>query len=159
MEARRALLKRLAGTPGWEEASRAAFGGESWLESRNTTYRLLDGVCVDVLSRDARRADRARTLVGMRLVGWLAGPASLFTTTWSAGAFGVLWRPRSEGADEALAMTSSCESFACGPSSARLQALHDGAPPADSQTFRRGAGRAVPAAPRPRLPSSSYASR
>lgn len=164
MQARKALLRKLAAV-NWEAASRAFFEGEAWLESRNTIYRFRDGVCFDVASRDPRRTERARTLIGMRLVGWLTGPSSLFTSTWAAGACAVLWRPSGAGGgvsgEEALAMTSASTNFARGPSSVYLQALHDQVPPVDSQTFRRNDAAPAPLktpAPRPKLPSSSYRS-
>jgi hypothetical protein len=157
MQARKALLKQLATAPEWSVTSRAAFGGETWLESRNTLYRFRDGVCLEVGCRDPGKAARARTLVGMRLVGWLAGPNALLTTAWAPGACGVLWRPPDEKGEESLAMTSRSIGFTRGTSHVHLQALRDQAPPADSQTFPRA--EAVPEAPRPRFSSSSHGSR
>jgi len=158
MHARKALLKRLATINDWEAASRAFFGGESWLESRNTVYRFRDGVCFDVATRDPRKSARARALIGMRLVGWLAAKGSLLSDEWQAGASAVLWRPGRADAEEAVAMTSATHSFARGRSSAHLQALHDHVPPVDSQTFRRDGGEAKRPGGRPSLPSSSYRS-
>jgi len=162
MEPRKELLLRLASITDWVAASRAAVEGESWLESRNTIYRLRDGVCFDVASRDPRKTARARTLVGMRLIGWLVRTGSLVTGIWEQGAFGILWRPNHGGTEEAIAMTSATTNYARGRSSTYLQALHDHVPPAASQTFRRDEAAAASrqGGPRARLPSSSsYRSR
>ena len=71
------------------------FAGECWLESRNTLYRFRDGACIAVGCENARKARaRREPLVGMRLVGWIAGSAerAVFTYEWQAGACAVLWR-------------------------------------------------------------------
>lgn len=162
MEARTEFLLRLASITDWVAASRAAVRGESWIESRNTIYRLRDGVCFDVASRDPQKTARARTLVGMRLVGWLVKAGSLVTAVWEPAAFGILWRADAGGGEEAIAMTSATTNFARGQSSSYLQALHDHVPPTASQTFRRDEARAASrhGTPRPKLPSSSsYRSR
>ncbi len=153
MDVRKALLKKLAMMNEWEAASRARFAGEAWIESRNTIYRFFDGVCIDVAGREARRAS-ARTMVGMRLVGWLADDGFRFTNEWNSGACAVLWRPEAAGVEEAMAMTSATIAFVRGSSSAHLQALHDQQAPADSQAFRRRDADVVAPA-RPRMPSSS----
>jgi len=157
MQARKALLQKLAMVSDWDAASRASFKGESWLESRNTLYRFRDGVCFDVGTREPRRAARARSLVGMRLVGWLDRERSTFMHEWRDGACAVMWRPAGPREEEAVALTSPTTVFALGRSSRYLQEMHDRVPPPDSQTFacdeaadagERG-GRA-----RPRFPSS-----
>jgi hypothetical protein len=160
MQARKALLRRLATIRDWDAVDRADLEGESWLESRNTIYRFKDGVCFDVASRDPRKHARAGVLVGMRLVGWLSGNGTVFTDAWCAGACALLWHPGREGAEDAtMAMTSASTSFARGHSSVHLQALRDQVPPADSQTFRRQeAAASLAGTTRPRLPSSSYRS-
>ena len=156
MQARKALLKRLATINDWDASSRAYFEGESWLESRNTIYRFRDGVCFEVASRDPHKCARAQCLVGMRLVGWLADSGSVFTDKWRAGACAVLWRPGGADGDEAaMAMTSATTTFARGRSSVHHQALRDHVPPADSQTFRRNEGGADRIQIRPPLPSSA----
>ncbi len=162
MQARKALLQKLAMVSDWDAASRASFKGESWLESRNTIYRFRDGVCFDVGTRDPKRGARAprppgrRGLVGMRLVGWLDRERSTFMHEWRDGACAVMWRPAGPRDEEAVALTSPTTSFALGRSPERLQEMHDRVPPPDSQTFScdeaadgRGLGRA-----RPRFPSS-----
>ncbi len=155
MHPRKALLKRLATVTDWEAASNARFKGESWLQSRNTVYRFRDGICCEVAGRDRARADRASTLLGMRLIGWIADDGRFFTDQWADGACAVLWRAGGGGAEESMAMTSATTSFARGRSSFHLQALHDHAPPAESQAFRRLGAAPLPADARPRLPSSS----
>jgi hypothetical protein len=159
MDVRKAFLRKLSMKNEWEAASRARFAGESWIESRNTLYRFFDGVCIDIAARGARRGSSARTLIGMRLVGWLADDGFHFTNEWQAGACAVLWRPGALGVEEAMGMTSATTAFVRGPSSVHLQALHDRLAPADSQSFRRrDAEAAIVAGARPRLPSSSYRS-
>jgi hypothetical protein len=160
MQARKALLRKLATVADWDAAARALFAGESWLETRNTIYRFRDGVCFEVASRDPGKAARAQALIGMRLVGWVAGKGSVFTNDWETGACALLWRAGCDAGagrerrEEAMAMTSRTTLFKRGRSSLHLQALHDHVPPVDSQTFRRERGETA----RPRLPSSSYRS-
>ena len=161
MQARKALLLRLASITDWETSRHAPLDGECWLETRNTLYRFRDRICVAVAGREPRKHARARVLVGMRLVGWLSGTSerSFFSYEWEAGACAVLWRSSEAGSDEAMALTSPTTTFARGASPAHLQALHDRAPPRDSQSFRREPrGEGAPAA-RPRMPSTpSYRS-
>jgi hypothetical protein len=155
MQARKALLKKLAAVTDWDTAKRAALEGEAWVETRNTMYRFRDGVCFAVACRDPRKNARAGVIVGMRLVGWLVGtPGHVrLSYAWEAGACAVLWRPGEEAREEAMAMTSPTKAFTRGKSPACLQALHDAAPPDDSSTFKRqGASRFLDA-PRPPLPS------
>jgi hypothetical protein len=159
MKARRALLRKLASVTDWDAARGLSLEGESWVETRNTLYRFREGVCVAVAGRDPGRSARAASLVGMRLVGWLApGSAgrSCFVYEWQAGACAVLWKTAADGTDEVMAMTSPTTALRRGRSSAHLQALHDHAPPADSRTFRQGPVSAMrgDAAPRARLPST-----
>ena len=158
MQARRALLKKLAMINDLEASSRASFDGESWLESRNTVFRFRDGVCFDLASRDPRKTARAQALVGMRLVGWVVSEGTLFTHRWEAGGCAVLWRPGSGVSEEAIAMTSATTSFTRGSSGAHLQTLHDRVPPVDSQAFRREDVRGATRESRPKLASSSYRS-
>jgi hypothetical protein len=157
MQARKALLQRLAMVSDWDSASRTAFKGESWLESRNTLYRFRDGVCFEVGCREPRKAARAQELVGMRLVGWLDRERSAFMHEWQEGACAVMWRPAAPRAQEAVALTSPTTVFALGRSSAHIQALRDRLPPADSQTFPcadAADASALGGPGRPRLPSS-----
>jgi hypothetical protein len=154
MLARKALLRRLATTNDWEGASRAWFTGESWLETRNTIYRFQDGICIGAAGRTRQKTAQAATLLGMRLIGWIAGEGTRFTGVWEEGACAVLWRPGGAQKEESMAMTSATVSFARGRSPAHLQALHDHAPPGESKAFRRREG--APYEPvRPSLPSSS----
>ena len=160
MEARRELLKRLASVSDWGGGTRTAFEGESWIETKNTIYRFRDGVCTQVACRAGRKKARARSLVGMRLVAWLAGTDqhSRLAYEWEPGAYAVLWRAEDEDGDEVMAMTSRTVSFTLGRSPAFVQAIHDHAPPCDSQLVRRvQTPTRAHLAPRPPLPS--YASR
>jgi hypothetical protein len=163
MEARRELLKKLAfitstrtqahtfdGTEG------SAFAGETCIETRNTIYRLRDGVCFAVLSRDRRKRQRASALVGMKMAWWLvtSGPGGArLSPAWELGACAVLWKPgATEDADGALALTSPTTDFTRGLTAERLQAFHDAAPPQDSALYRRSA---PPAPPQSRADTAS----
>jgi len=156
MDGRRALLKKLASVTDWDQTKRAAFDGECWVETRNTIYRFRDGVCFQVASTDPRKKGRASALVGMRLVGWVSGGEShsRLGYEWTEGAAALLWRPEGEAGDEAMAMTSRTTAFTAGRSSSCLQAMHDQAPPPDSQLLRRVVVSSPPfAAGRPPMPS------
>jgi hypothetical protein len=159
MEARRALLKRLASITAWDQTKRVSFDGECWVETRNTIYRFRDGVCFQVASADPRKRGRSSALVGMRLVGWVEGGAShaRLSYEWTEGSSALLWRAEAEGADEAMAMTSRTTAFETGRSASYLQAIHDQAPPNDSQLVRR-AKVPTPAFTPARPPLPSYVS-
>jgi hypothetical protein len=97
----------------------AWLAGETQVETRNTVYRLRDGVCHSVQRHDDASGTRAHPadLFGMRLVGWVmrdhagapAGPVSL---EWQRGAHAVLWRPRRGGEPHSLiALTSATLRF------------------------------------------------
>jgi hypothetical protein len=154
MQARKALLKKLASITDWDTARPMPLEGESWVETRNTLYCLWEATCVAVSSQDPARLERARPLVGMRLVGFLRPTegGTLFTYEWSAGACAVLWRPGLDGAEDMMGMTSPTTALRRGKSPMHLQALHDKAPPADSQTFSRGSSPAGTTS-RPSFPS------
>jgi hypothetical protein len=156
MQARKALLKKLASVKDWDTARRAALEGEGWIETRNTTYRIKDGICFAVSCRDPRKNEAAQVIVGMRLVGWLisSGEGQVrFSYAWEAGAAAILWRPGRDGGEETMALTSPTTLFTRGKSPAALQALHDAKPPEDSATFHRGGPSRFLDAPRPKLPS------
>jgi hypothetical protein len=160
-EPRRDLLKRLASVTDWDQSTRTTFEGECWVETRNTIYRFRDGICVQVSCSDPRKKARASVLVGMRLVGWLEGGSerSRLSYEWAPGASALLWRPETERGDEAMAMTSRTTAFTLGRSSSYLQAIHDRAPPIDSQMLRRAKIPTPAFGPmRPRLPSHASSS-
>jgi hypothetical protein len=158
MHAREVLLRKLAAITDWDAIGCSFSEGESWLESRNTIYRLRDGICFDVGSRDPRKTARARAVIGMRLVGWLSGNGSVFSHEWSAGACAILWRASAGTEDATMAMTSPTTAFSRGRSSGHLQSLRDQVPPTDSQTFRREESAETRDEARPRLASASYRS-
>lgn len=86
------LLARLtdASYSTWISLGEHAYGGDLVLETKNTTYRFQDGVCVDVHSKRSGKRDGLR---GMRLIGWLAqegGRISLMADPTPGGA-AVLW--------------------------------------------------------------------
>jgi hypothetical protein len=142
MTGRKALLKKLASVTDWDTARRAALEGESWLQTRNTLYRFRDGVCFAVATRDPAKQARASSVLGLRLVGWLVGNEGRgrFTYAWEVGAAAVLWKGGGgNGSDETMALTSPTTTFTRGKSPSHLQALHDAAPPDDSQTYQRRA--------------------
>jgi hypothetical protein len=161
MEPRRALLKRLASVTDWDHSNRTSFEGECWVRTRNTIYRFRDGLCVQVASTDPEKQARASGLMGMRLVGWLEGgeKRSRLSYEWTEGASALLWRPERDGREEAMAMTSRTTAFTLGRSSSHLQAIHDQAPPGDSQLLRRAKIPTPAFGPlRPRLPSHASSS-
>ena len=119
MESRRAYIKQLAARSAhaWGTAPLdPAFAGETRVQTRNTLYRMRDGVCYAVERDDdpGRERIHASALVGMRIVGWVSrdDPSAGITTSWRAGSYAVLWRPR-EGGEEhsAIALTSSTLAF------------------------------------------------
>jgi hypothetical protein len=88
--------------------------GETRVETRNTVYKLRNGVCYSV-QRDHHTGRRdPRAFVGMRLVGWLwrDDPRSVLSLEWQPGAYAVLWRP-GNGPDDrsAVALTSPSIAF------------------------------------------------
>lgn len=115
MDERRAYLKQLASRSArsWADAPLPpAFAGETRVETRNTVYRLYDGICYAVTRRE--EAAPARTnpsaFAGMRLVGWLMrdDPRAGISLEWKPGAYAVLWRPRGESEEHsAIALTST----------------------------------------------------
>jgi hypothetical protein len=120
MDERRRYLKQLASrsSRSWAQAPLPpALAGETRIETRNTVYRLRDGVCYAVTRHE--EAAPARTnpsaFAGMRLVGWLMreDPRGGLSLEWTPGACAVLWRPRGDGeAHSAVALTSSTLAFA-----------------------------------------------
>jgi hypothetical protein len=158
MHPRKALLKMLATDSGSFVASGPnAFDGETCIETRNTIYRLRDGVCFAVLHRDRSKRARASALVGMKMVGWVPqGGTPRLTRAWQLGACAVLFRPAAANEEDgSLALTSPTTDFTRGLSSQRLQAFHDSAPPSDSAMYRRGAPPPYVAPPPARLATSS----
>ena len=119
MDERRAYLKDLAARSArrWSSAPLPhCFSGEARIETRNTTYRLRDGVCFDVARREGAGlgSSHPSEFVGMRVVGWLLreAPTSGITHEWQPGAYAVLWRPRQPlEAHSAVALTSATHAF------------------------------------------------
>jgi hypothetical protein len=119
MDERRAYLKKLASQSArrWATAPLpAAFAGETRIETKNTVYRLTDGVCHAVTRHEGDDAGRMHpsAFEGMRLVGWLMrdDPQAGIRLDWRAGAYAVLWRPRGEGEEHsAVALTSTSHAF------------------------------------------------
>lgn len=124
MEGRRAFLKeiasRSAGLWGLVPLPRS-LAGESRLETRNSMYRLRDGVCYRV-DRGLGRPNHVDPcdFIGMRVVGWLLrdDPTRTLSLEWHPGALAVLWRPRGSSASRsAVAMTSPSIAFRQVPTS------------------------------------------
>lgn len=130
MDERRSFLKDLASryADAWGGArDSSVFQGEGRVETRNTIYRVRDGVCVAVTrgGRQDRGGAGASTpdsaahadptaLIGMRLVGWLAheDPTAGLTETWRPGAYAVLWRQRAPyETHSSVALTSATVSY------------------------------------------------
>jgi hypothetical protein len=119
MDERRAYLKQLAARSARRWSSTplpGAFAGETRIETRNTVYLLVDGVCYAVRRQPGSASDRmpSSAYVGMRMVGWLRhdDPHGGVTHEWTQGAYAVLWRPKA-GAEEhsAVALTSTSSAF------------------------------------------------
>ena len=119
MDSKRAHLKDLAARSArlWGGMPiHGSLAGETRIETRNTVYRLRDGICHRI-ERDARdQAGRAHpdAFVGMRVVGWLMrdDPRSALMMGWQPGAYAVLWRPRMGPTDRsAVALTSATVAF------------------------------------------------
>ncbi len=149
MNERRAYLKRLASQSArhWSQSPLpAAFVGETRIETKNTVYRLTDGVCHAVSRHDGHVGRMAPSeFVGMRLVGWLMrdDPQAGVSLEWKAGAYAVLWRPRAGGEEHsAVALTSSSQAF-------RLLERRVSSPPPLPRSVPQGT-----LLPRPATPSS-----
>jgi len=119
MDERRAYLKQLAARSARRWSSTplpVAFAGETRVETRNTVYQLVDGVCYAVRRQqgaDSRRMPPS-AYVGMRMVGWLRhdDPLGGLTHEWTPGSYAVLWRPRVGGEEHsAVALTSTSHAF------------------------------------------------
>jgi hypothetical protein len=117
MDERRAYLKQLASRAARRGSSAPlppCFSGEKQVETRNTVYRLRDGVCHWATRRTETPglggnslspelpADSSRTVLpaskifGMRLIGWVASdePGPRIALEWTRGVRAVFWRPR-----------------------------------------------------------------
>jgi hypothetical protein len=123
VDQRRAFLKELAARSARQWSATplpATFLGETRIETRNTCYSLLDGVCYAVTRHQgAGEGPRAPSeYVGMRIVGWLMrdAPRQGIAHAWQPGAYAVLWRPREgDEAHSAVALTSATSAFRVAP--------------------------------------------
>ncbi len=112
-DGRRAFLKGIAARSAkvWNLSTLPPrLAGETRLETRNSVYRLRDGVCYRV-DRTAERPPSAdgEAFVGMRVVGWLMRDDASrgLSLEWRPGAHAVLWRPHAtEAPRSSVAMTS-----------------------------------------------------
>jgi hypothetical protein len=119
MDLRRAQLKELAARSArlWGNMPiPPALRGETRVETRNTVYRLRDGICERIDRDGGGRPGSAHpdAFVGMRIVGWLLrdDPRSPLSLEWQPGAYAVLWRPRMGPTDRsAVALTSPTIAF------------------------------------------------
>jgi hypothetical protein len=109
MDPRKEFLAELAATQRdhWLALGLAIFARETHLETSNTVYRFVDGVCYTMTRKGLFGRTRGNAQ-GMRLIGWLVeGVAGELTLSLHprAGAAAVLWRPQGEGA-AAFSLTS-----------------------------------------------------
>jgi len=119
MDARRAQLKDLAARSArlWGGMPiHGSLAGETRIETRNTVYRLRDGIChrIDRSAGDGAGRAHPDAFVGMRVVGWLMrdDPRSALMMDWRPGSYAVLWRPRMGPTDRsAVALTSATVAF------------------------------------------------
>jgi hypothetical protein len=92
----------------WLALGLEIFAKEMHLETSNTVYRFLDGICYTVTKKGMftrKRGDAA----GLRLIGWLVEEESgalALSLHPHRGAAAVLWRPQSEG-EAAFVLTSA----------------------------------------------------
>jgi hypothetical protein len=116
MDTRRSRLKELAARSArlWGLMPvPESLAGEARIETRNTVYRLRDGVCYAVQRDDPGRVDPS-AFVGMRVVGWLwrDDPRSVMSLEWQPGAYAILWRKGNGPLDRsAVALTSASIAF------------------------------------------------
>lgn len=168
MESRRAQLKELASRSArlWGSTpTHESLEGETRIETRNTVYRLRDGVCQRI-ERDAGHDSRSAhpdAFVGMRVVGWLLreAPAGL-SLQWQPGAYAVLWRPRMGPTDRsAVALTSATIAFQrivrSGPSTSRAVRISTPPPLPPAPPLRPALARppTPPSVSRPPPPSTT----
>lgn len=157
MDERRALLKELANSTmgSWAAAHRPPiFDGETRVETRNTVYAFVDGVCCAVTRQDGTPSPTASDFIGMRIVGWLLGGGGQPTVAqaWRPGAYAVLWRQQVVGANlSTFALTSPSTAFVPASQEALV------APPPSSSGL--GSYGWAPAPPKPREPASASQAR
>ncbi len=88
--------------------------GETRIETRNTVYKLRDGICYSVRRDDPQGRLDPTAFIGMRVVGWLwqDDPRSVLSLEWQPGAYAVLWRRGTGPGDRsAVALTSATVAF------------------------------------------------
>lgn len=96
----------------WRSLGARAFPGERRIATRNSVYRLRDGVFIGRARRPARAFEAPKEMRGMRLIGFLQHDGRLWSLSeeWAPGAHAVLWTPG--GVDEAsFIFTSASASF------------------------------------------------
>ncbi|MFO0677908.1 MAG: hypothetical protein U0169_15330 [Polyangiaceae bacterium] len=90
-----------------------AFDGETRIETRNTTYYFVDGVCCEVKRHDGKIP--TSEFIGMRVVGWLVhgGAEAVLEPEFRTGAYAVLYREPSprENKPGNFALTSPAMAF------------------------------------------------
>ena len=102
MDARKRFLADLEASSrdSWLRLGAQFFGAEAHLETANTVYRFLDGICYTVTRKGS--FDQRRGVEGLRLLGWLIKDetGSLVLSLYPhRGAPAVLWRPQLSGED------------------------------------------------------------
>jgi hypothetical protein len=117
MDSRRERLKELAARSArlWGLMPiPEVLSGETRIETRNTVYKLRDGICYSVRRDDPQGRLDPTAFIGMRVVGWLwqDDPRSVLSLEWRPGAYAVLWRRGHGPADRsAVALTSPSVAF------------------------------------------------
>ncbi len=109
MDPRKRFLAELAGTrrDHWLALGMAIFARETHLETANTVYRFVDGVCYTMTRKGLFGRTRGNAQ-GMRLIGWLVEDecgALTLSLHPRQGAAAVLWRAQAEG-EGAFSLTS-----------------------------------------------------
>jgi hypothetical protein len=108
MDARKQFLADLevSSRDAWLRLGLQFFTKELHLETSNTVYRFLDGICFSVIKKGT--SERRRGPEGLRLLGWLVTEASgeqVLSLYPRRGAPAVLWRASRDG-EEAFMLTS-----------------------------------------------------
>ena len=109
MDARKRLLRDLEETSrdAWLRLGLQFFAKETHLETTNTVYRFVDGICYTVTKKGMFTRPRGDA-DGLRLIGWLVQePSGELTLSIypRRGAPAVLWRAQRSG-DDAFVLTS-----------------------------------------------------
>ncbi len=112
---------------GWLALGSEVFAGKSELETANSVYVFRDGVLVSRAKRRSPSSETKASLVGLRLVGFLAEEDRLYALSprWRPASLGVLFRPSPDAEPDPKAFVVTTATVAFGrepaPSGPRLR--------------------------------------